>query len=508
MNYLSVNKDIMRNRFIVMMSAMLPIIVSCGGVKMLVTDADTAEITVPAGRTVLLPIEDSAPNAVMVVHSGGAVQGVPWNVRVAVNKEEYTVPFTAKEKTVLRLAGVSGKKAFCKGVRFGKADIRNPSPRLHFKPPYGWINDPNGMVYDGSRWHLFYQYNPYGAKWANMCWGHAVSSDLVTWEHMPVALEPDELGAIYSGSAVMKDGQMVAMYTSAWRQGGKKKQSQSLAFSSDGGRTFTKYSGNPVLTSKRTAFRDPKLFFHGPTGRWCVIIAAGDAMEIYSSQDLFDWKFESRFGEGAGCHGGVWECPDLFPLGDRWILISSCKRNKEIGSATQYFIGSFDGHVFTPDDVEERWLDHGTDHYAGVTWSGAPEDRKVLLAWMGNWKHSAGIPTVGWRGLMTVPRELSLGEYGGRKVVQAYPVKEVLGALKSGEYVKIVLTAESPAMEIYGMTLRFDAGASAFTISQESGSVSAELEKRPSHDLLVIKADNAVECFLDGGAVCMTCQKI
>lgn len=307
-------------------------------------------------------------------------------------------------------------------------------PQFHFTPPEKWMNDPNGMVYYEGEYHLFYQHHPDGTTWGPMHWGHAISKDLVYWEHRPIALAPDEYGMIFSGSAVVdwndtsgffggKPG-LVAIFTHADHNHDKDRprQRQSLAYSSDRGRTWTKYEGNPVLASETVIdFRDPKVFWHEPSGRWVMILAAGDRVQIFASPDLKAWSFASEFGMSEGSHDGVWECPDLIELpveggkgGSKWVMIVSIGDSPACpeGSRAQYFVGEFDGRTFKNDNAPETvlWLDYGRDNYAGVTWSDieGPERGKLFIGWMSNWKYANLTPTVSWRSAMTLPRELSL----------------------------------------------------------------------------------------------------
>jgi fructan beta-fructosidase len=293
------------------------------------------------------------------------------------------------------------------------------------------------MVYYDGEYHLYYQYNPYGSRWGNMHWGHAVSEDLVSWEHIPFALAPDSLGTIFSGSAVIdekntsgfgKDA-LVAIYTSAGRS-----QTQSIAYSSDRGRTFTKYDGNPILSDlKYPDFRDPKVIWHEESSKWIMALATGQTITFYSSEDLKEWDRLSEFGEGIGSHDGVWECPDLFTLdfngATKWILIVSINPGgPNGGSATQYFIGDFDGTNFIPDNLPYPiWLDYGRDNYAGVTWSNIDESdgRRLFIGWMSNWDYANDVPQVNFRGAMTLPRELKLVHNGNHLIVANPPVEEV-----------------------------------------------------------------------------------
>lgn len=314
-------------------------------------------------------------------------------------------------------------------------------PQVHFSPAENWMNDPNGLIHHDGKYHLFFQYNPSGATWGNMSWGHAVSSDLTHWEEQPVALTHDDQEMIFSGSVVYdrhntsglgtaSEPPLVAVYTSTLKDGGI--QRQSLASSTDGGTTWTKYAGNPVLDIGSKDFRDPKVFWHEPTGRWVMVLAlsAEHRIRLYASPDLKRWEHLSDFGPAAAT-GGVWECPDLFalPLPDsaetRWVLLVSLNPGGPAGgSATQYFIGDFDGTTFTAASEETRWLDHGADAYAGVTFNDVPDGRRVLIAWMNNWQYGEKIPTDPWRGAMGFPRQLSLG--AGPVLVQQ-PVSELAG---------------------------------------------------------------------------------
>ncbi|MBE1444319.1 glycoside hydrolase family 32 protein [Paenibacillus sp. OAS669] len=324
----------------------------------------------------------------------------------------------------------------------------------HFSPKEKWMNDPNGMVYFEGEYHLFYQHHPSGMTWGPMHWGHAVSKDLVTWEELPIALAPDEHGMIFSGSAVVDwnnttgffEGQpgLVAIFThhKEMPDGKPAIQRQSLAYSTDRGRTWTKYEGNPVLEhAAYVDFRDPKVFWHQATNRWVMIIACGQTVCLYHSPDLIHWSFASEFGEGIGSHDGVWECPDLFPLaidGDpantKWVMLVSIGADSAFveGSRTQYFTGDFDGEVFTPDEASRRvrWLDLGRDNYAGVSWSDVPAEdgRRLFIGWMSNWMYANQTPTEGFRGAMTIVRELSLELRHGDIVLVQKPAREMESA--------------------------------------------------------------------------------
>lgn len=311
-------------------------------------------------------------------------------------------------------------------------------PQFHFSPPEKWMNDPNGMVYFEGEYHLFYQHHPEGITWGPMHWGHAISTDLVHWEHQPIALRPDVNGQIFSGSAVVdwedssgffggKPG-LVAIFTHAEAYPGTNRfrQQQSLAYSQDKGRTWLMYEGNPVLSNDEIQdFRDPKVFWYAPSKEWVMLLAAGDCVHIYGSPDLKEWTFRSEFGADEGSHDGVWECPDLIELPvdhnpelSKWVMIVSIAEDPRVveGSRTQYFVGSFDGSAFINDAAPEMvlWLDHGRDNYAGVSWSDvhAPDKGKLFIGWMSNWKYANLTPTVRWRNAMTLPRVLRLKTVG------------------------------------------------------------------------------------------------
>jgi fructan beta-fructosidase len=319
-------------------------------------------------------------------------------------------------------------------------------PQFHYSPEEKWMNDPNGMVFFNDEYHLFYQYHPYGTTWGPMHWGHAVSKDLIHWEHLPVALYPDEHGAIFSGSAVVdwnnttgffdREPGLVAIFTSAdnYPDSDRPRQRQSLAYSKDNGRTWVTYEGNPVLSDVTiTDYRDPKVFWHEGTEKWIMVLATGQSVTIYTSPNLKDWSFASEFGSTAGSHDGVWECPDLFKLpvdgdanNEKWVMFVSIGDNPKFkeGSRTQYFIGQFDGTTFVNDNSDETilWLDFGRDNYAGVGWSDIPQHdgRRIYIGWMSNWRYANQVPTESWRSAMTLPRELSLisTEFGIRLVQQ------------------------------------------------------------------------------------------
>lgn len=390
-------------------------------------------------RYLLLPVQESTDDARINVLVDGNVAETIY-VRLAKSKTDYTVPFDLnpyKGHDVMldvvipqsRGSVREAKDDACwRGIvladTFDTANREKYRPAFHHTPLYGWMNDPNGMFYKDGRWHLYYQYNPYGSKWQNMTWGHSVSDDLVNWEHLPEAIRPNGLGSVFSGScAVDHDNTagfgsdaVIALYTSAGTS-----QMQSLASSTDGGLTFNIYPSNPVLTLESEA-RDPKVFWNDSTKEWNLILAHAldHEMLIFSSPDMKSWTLQSSFGKGLGAQGGVWECPDLFELPvagtdeKKWVLLCNINPDGPFGgSGTQYFVGDFDGKTFKADtdaagNVSTKWLDYGKDHYATVTWSDAPDGRRVALGWMSNWQYAADVPTMQFRSANTLPREMGL----------------------------------------------------------------------------------------------------
>lgn len=390
-------------------------------------------------RYLLLPVQESTDDARINVLVDGNVAETIY-VRLAKSKTDYTVPFDLtpyKGHDVMldvvipqsRGSVREAKDDACwRGIvladTFDTANREKYRPAFHHTPRYGWMNDPNGMFYKDGRWHLYYQYNPYGSKWQNMTWGHSVSDDLVNWEHLPEAIRPNGLGSVFSGScAVDHDNTagfgsdaVIALYTSAGTS-----QMQSLASSTDDGLTFNIYPSNPVLTLESEA-RDPKVFWNDSTKEWNMILAHAldHEMLIFASPDMKSWTLQSSFGKGLGAQGGVWECPDLFELPvagtdeKKWVLLCNINPDGPFGgSGTQYFVGDFDGKTFKADtdaagNVSTKWLDYGKDHYATVTWSDAPDGRRVALGWMSNWQYAADVPTMQFRSANTLPREMGL----------------------------------------------------------------------------------------------------
>lgn len=418
-----------------------------------------------ADKYILLPVEEEEGYAhIRVIKDNQVVK--EFNCKLAINKTDYNVPLDVSEYggDVLLDIQFSGDKRsiglinnfVCwKDIKatnvFDSKNREKFRSIYHHTPVYGWMNDPNGMFYKDGVWHLYYQYNPYGSQWENMTWAHSTSTDLIHWKNHGEVIQPDALGTIFSGSSVVdkentagfgKDA-VVAFYTSAGAA-----QTQSIAYSTDNGETFKKYVNNPILTSDVPDFRDPNVFWNEDVKQWNLILAAGQQMNIYSSKNLKDWKYESSFGEGYGNHEGVWECPDLLKMGDKWVLICNINPGGPFGgSATQYFVGSFDGHKFTCESKPEvtKWMDYGKDHYATVSFSNAPDGRIVVLPWMSNWQYANQVPTQQFRSANGLPRDLGLYSYNGEDYVSVKPSPEVFaafekkpsGRLQSAAYIEV-----------------------------------------------------------------------
>ena len=422
-------------------------------VKPIVLGDKHAMLKVKQGeKYLLMPVQESEEIAAIAVLNGDNEMVKRLNVKLAIDRVDYYMPLELKGARLLdiefhgdrRQKGAVSEFVCWREMKYsGSFDTTNREhfrPVYHHTPLYGWMNDPNGMFYKDGVWHLYYQYNPYGSQWENMTWGHSTSRDLIHWEAQPLAIEADWLGSIFSGSCVTNGDEVVAMYTSAGHH-----QMQSIAFSKDGGRTFTKYAGNPVLTTSDVAdFRDPRPFWNEDIKAWNLILAAGQEMRIYSSKDLKDWKYESSFGKEYGNHGGVWECPDLFKIDGNWVLICNINPGGPFGgSATQYFVGQFDGHKFTCESMPKvtKWLDYGKDHYATVSFYNAPENRHVVLAWMSNWQYANQVPTKQFRSANSIPRDLGLFRCGEETYVSVVPSKEML-ALRGAKVKKPTETCE------------------------------------------------------------------
>ncbi len=365
-------------------------------------------------------------------------------------------------------------------------------PQFHFTPRINWMNDPNGLVYYEGQYHLFFQYNPFGNRWGYMSWNHAVSDDMVHWEHRPVAIPygKEEEEAIFSGGALVDhnntsgfgDGDrapIIATYTSHYtREDGSTWQAQSLAYSNDGGETFTKYEGNPVLEFDDPDFRDPNVMWDDQREQWVMVVALPRQYKVqfYASDNLVDWEFLSDFGP-EGAYDGIWECPDLFPLaidGDpdniKWVLHVDINPGSIAGgSGSQYFVGEWNGTEFIPDESisggDVMWVDYGTDYYAAISWNNIPEDdgRRLWVGWMNNWDYANEIPTYPWRSAQSIPRSVHLETIDDNIKVIQRPVEE-LQSLRT-EYLTLedieVPTGSHPleaSGKAYEFVVEFDPG--------------------------------------------------
>lgn len=308
-------------------------------------------------------------------------------------------------------------------------------PQIHYTVLRNWMNDACGLFWKDNRWHLGYQYNPYGidCDFAHLGWGHASSTDLFHWtEHSPI-LYYDHLGPAFSGCAIVDTanvagfgrGAVLAFYTIAGVS-----QQIGLAVSTNNGYTYTKYSGNPVVASSLPDFRDPKVVWDAQRKRWTMVIARGGAhgIEIWHSTNLLHWDFDGIFFTSiARCNMGQWECPDLIPWGNKWVLLISVNANgPTIGSGTMYFVGDFDGRMFYPDtDDYPLWLDYGPDCYAATTFANAPDGRKILMPWLNNWDYAPLVPPTKWKSAFGLPREMSLQQIQGKYRLCGLPVVEI-----------------------------------------------------------------------------------
>jgi len=489
-------------------------------------------------KYLLIPIEESAPEAQVKIVADNKLERQLW-IRVAKTKVDYYVPMELDEFRGRHLAiyvhsdGSLWKNGVSLSNTFEKSNKEKFRPEYHHTPEYAWMNDPNGMFYKDGEWHLYYQYGPYGSMWNNMTWGHSVSKDLVNWKHEKPVLFPDAHGSIFSGSCIVdKDNTagfgknaIIAMYTSAGDV-----QSQSIAYSLDNGYTFTPYVGNPVLTADIPDFRDPNMFWHEATKRWVLAMSAGQEMRIYSSPNMKDWTEESRFGKELGSHDGVWECPDLMELpvegsktGEkRWVLFCNINPGGPAGgSATQYFVGDFDGHKFTVDDTQRYsgkslWQDYGKDHYATVSFSNAPDGRHTMIAWMSNWQYANSVPTMQYRSANSICREPFLYKasdgkvYLGSRPSPEYDGKGLDNVLKiKGSCTVELSNSQGEKFEIVydekKMTLTACRKNSGLVDFSNDFAVDAVAPVRNKITSMRIFVDNSsVEVFANNGEVCLT----
>lgn len=424
----------------------------------------TLYITHPT-KYLLLPIQEAATEGKVKLCTENPAD-MAMDIRLAVDSIEYYVPFElpqGEENAIVTIEKVPSQAICWENIQLSDTfDTSNTDyyrPIYHHTPLYGWMNDANGLVYKDGEYHLYFQYNPYGSKWGNMHWGHSVSKDLIHWEHLKPAIARDTLGHIFSGSSIIDHNNsagygknaMIAFYTSASDEHG---QIQCMAYSNDNGRTFTKYEKNPVLTpfDGLKDFRDPKVFWYEPAQKWYMIVSADKEMRFYSSANLKDWEFLSGFGKGYGVQPNQFECPDFIqlpvdgnPNNKKWVMIVNINPGCLFGgSATEYFIGDFDGKEFKCDTKPEvtKWLDYGKDHYATVCFSNTG-DRIIAVPWMSNWQYANATPIRQYRGANALPRELSLYSKNGDIYMAANAVKETRNLRKqTNEIHDITLTDE------------------------------------------------------------------
>jgi len=408
-------------------------------------DTTIVKITNPK-KYLILPIEESRDESHVLLSTGSPAD--TWmDVRLADKKTDYCVPFALGNgnSATVKILNIAPDALALKSLQMSDTwNVENTDyyrPIYHHTPSYGWMNDANGMVYKDGEYHLYFQYNPYGSKWGNMHWGHAVSTDLMHWKELQPAIARDTLGHIFSGSSVVDydntagygKGAIIALYTSASDKNG---QIQCMAYSTDNGRTFTKYDGNPILRpfDGIKDFRDPKVFWHEPAKAWYMIVSADKEMRFYKSDDLKRWTYISSFGRGYGMQPCQYECPDFVQLpvnGDKsdmkYVMLMNVNPGCLFGgSATEYFVGDFDGKNFTciDDPHVPKWLDYGKDHYATVCFSNTG-DRVIALPWMSNWQYANVTPIKQYRGANALPRELSLYTKDGHYYVAANVAQEV-----------------------------------------------------------------------------------
>lgn len=412
-------------------------------------------------RYLLLPVQESNDDARINVLVDGRLDKTI-NVKLAKSKVDYYVPFDLSSykghEVAMNIVTTQGRstvreakddacwKNMTLSDTFDTTNREKYRPAYHHTPSYGWMNDPNGMFYKDGVWHLYFQHNPYGSKWQNLSWGHSTSKDLINWTPEPEALEPNGLGMVFSGSCALDTNNtagygndaVIGLYTSA-----DASQTQSLVWSKDNGKTFEFYPANPVITLESEA-RDPNMFWDDNAKQWVLLLAHALEHEVlvFTSPDMKEWTLQSSFGKGIGAQGGVWECPDLFRLNvdgsdeEKWVLVCNLNPGGPFGgSATQYFVGDFDGKTFKADTDSEgkiptKWMDYGKDHYATVSWSDAPDNRRTVIGWMSNWQYAAEVPTMQYRSANTLPRDVSLFRAADGEIYMASEPSPELVALR------------------------------------------------------------------------------
>ena len=513
-----------------LMSATLVTLGACTGQEKLIHlthqgDSLTVARIETSAKYLLLPIEEKEAEAQVLLGD------VPMDVRLAVGKIDYTVPFplSGKSGDSIVIRGLAANALAWENLQVADTfDITNREifrPVYHHTPAYGWMNDANGLVFKDGEYHLYFQYNPYGSVWGNMHWGHSVSRDLVHWQHLPVAIERDTMGHIFSGSCVVDarndagtgTNNIIAFYTSHRNmQPGHQRQVQCMAYSSDNGRTFTKYEGNPIITpfDGLENFRDPKVFWYAPQEKWVMIVSADKNMRFYESRNLKDWTYMSEWGEGYGPQPNQFECPDFIQLpvdGDKqrmkWVMIVNINPGFVYGgSGTMYFVGDFDGHRFTCDTKPDcvKWLDWGKDHYATVCFSNTG-DRTIAVPWMSNWQYANLTPSKGqYRSANALPRELNLYTAAdGQLLLSAAPVKELsslrgkeekIGDFNLGEK-RVEHVADNGAFELQFHMQRAAKGRTGVELSNAEGEKTVIYFDSENHRVVMDRAESGIVDF-------------
>jgi len=470
-------------------------------------------ISLKKGESLVMPVQDDIYEVKMIIKDlNGKVIGAPLRCGPANVRVDYYCAYTAAEDCTVSFDGIEDKAIFFDKyyVTDKEVPMANPKPELHYRPRFGWMNDPNGSFYHNGVWHLYFQHNFTHAQGLNQCWGHAVSKDLYSWEQCDVALYPDSMGNIWSGTCVVDENNVagfgadavLAFYTPTTTN--DYRQCIGLAYSNDGGMTFTKYSGNPVIGYRDTnGFRDPKVMWCEKAGKWLLIATRDLWLDVYASDNLKDWTLwstiDNPFGKGSTI--GL-ECPDLFPVkyGDKekWVLLVSTPGKPGVDYAVAYSIGDFDGKNFTSET--DGWVDYGFEFYAAQTFNHAAEP--TMIAWACNWKYLYQEPAVGigYRGECSVPRRLFLTDYAGKLVLGSYPVESILTKGKS--YMEEKEVDQGATIKIGDATYTFNS--ESLAISRGSENTTAPLEQRAKHKILIIRHERLTEIFIDGGAIALT----
>lgn len=467
------------------------------------------------GETLVMPVEDSFTWARMFVKdkSGDAVGPDFYYVSPSKTVIDYYTFFKADQDVTIEFSDLPDDALFWSNFKITTeaGPMANPSPKLHYRPANGWMNDPNGCFYHDGKWHLYCQNNPLSAQSQNNSWGHGVSTDLYNWEQCATALSPDKVGLMWSGTCIVDEKNVsgfganaVLAYYTPTTNDGVYRQCIAMAYSVDGGYTFTKYNGgNPILTYRPSGgFRDPKVIWSEKAGKWLLIATRDSFLEMFSSTNLVDWTEYGRIENPLG-HEGL-ECPDLFPLkygdGEKWVLLTSTPGRAGVGYAVAYSIGEFDGKNYKKETG--GWVDYGFEFYAAQTFNHAPVP--TVIGWASNFKYLYAEPAkgLGYRGEMSVPRKMFLMNYNGGIILGTYPVDQVLE--KGAEYIQKKTVSDGESLKIGIATYAFNGSKLSVSRSWNNESTEAPIESRASHDVLIVRYEKLTEMFIDGGAVALT----